>query len=104
MEVETSQPNKPDLKRSLELKEEGNKLYKENRLNEAREAYTKSMQIYPVNYDNICDNKEYSIIVANRSAVLDQTGPYHAVLQDVEMAFKYGYPKELYFKVSFRVK
>jgi hypothetical protein len=30
-EVETSCPNKPDLKRALELKEEGNKLYKENR-------------------------------------------------------------------------
>ncbi len=42
----------------------------------------------------------FFVIISNRSATLDQTGPYHACLQDVEMAFKYGYPKEMYFKVN----
>ena len=67
---------------------------------DARNMYTKSLQIYPVNYDKPSENKDFAIILANRAATLDQTGPYHASVQDVEMAFKYGYPKEMYFKVN----
>lgn len=61
--------------------------------------YTKSLQLCPFNKDNPGENKDYAIILANRSATLDVTGPYHEALQDIELAFKYGYPKELYYKV-----
>ena len=98
-EVKPSCPNKPDLKRALELKEEGNKLFKENRMKEARALYTQSLQICPINYDKPLENKEVAIIYANRAATMEITGPYHSVLQDVELAFKYGYPKEMFFKV-----
>ena len=98
-EVQAGCPNKPDLKMALHFKEEGNKLYKENRMKEAREFYTKGLQIYPLNYDTPADNKDYSIILANRAATMEITGPYDSVLQDVDLAFKYGYPKEMYFKV-----
>ena len=51
------------------------------------------------NYDKPLENKEVAIIYANRAATMEITGPYHSVLQDVELAFKYGYPKEMFFKV-----
>ncbi len=38
--------------------------------------------------------------IGPRAATMEITGPYHSVLQDVELAFKYGYPKEMYFKVG----
>jgi tetratricopeptide (TPR) repeat protein len=93
----------PDLEKSMALKEEGNKLFKEGRGPEARDKYTQSLQCYPVNKDNIEDNKEYSIILANRSAALDQGGLFEAALQDIDLAFKYGYPREFHFKVKSNV-
>ena len=62
--------------------------------------YTKSLQYCPFRRDNIESNKEYSIILANRSACLDQGGMYDSALQDIDLALKCGYPKELKFKVS----
>ena len=38
----------------------------ENRFREARDAYTRSLQLYPFNEESEADNKEYSIILANR--------------------------------------
>jgi hypothetical protein len=76
--VEAACPNKPDLKKALDLKEEGNRLFKENKMKEAREAYTKSLQLFPVDYDKPLENKDYAIILANRTATLDVSGkpPY----------------------------
>jgi len=36
------------------------------RLREAREIYTQSLQICPVNYEKPAENKDYAIILANR--------------------------------------
>ena len=36
-----------------------------------------------------------------RSAALDAGRMFEAAVQDIEYAFKYGYPKELQFKVGF---
>ena len=62
--------------------------------------YTKSLQYCPFRRDNIESNKEYAIILANRSACLDQGGMYDSALQDIDLALKCGYPKELKFKVN----
>ena len=72
----------------------------ENRFRDARDAYTKSLQVCPLDTADEANNKEYSIILANRSATLDSGRFYNACVQDIDLAFKYGYPRNLQFKVS----
>ena len=86
----------------MEYKDEGNKCFKAGQGQEAKDWYTKSLQWCPFDKDNLENNKEYSIILANRSAVLDQHGCYEAALQDIDLALKCGYPKELKFKVKLK--
>ena len=57
------------------------------------------MMYYPMNKDDLSKNKDYAVLLANRSAALENMNCYEAVIQDVDLAFKYGYPKELFFKV-----
>ena len=72
----------------------------ENRFREARDAYTRALQLCPFNESDVLDNREFSILLANRSAALDSGRFYAAAVQDIDLAFKYGYPKNLHFKVS----
>jgi len=58
-----------------------------------------AMMYYPMNKDDLSKNKDYAVLLANRSAALENMNCYEAVIQDVDLAFKYGYPKELFFKV-----
>jgi len=85
----------------LELKDAGNQFYKDNKHKDARRMYTKSLQVFPFNHDKPAENKDFAIILANRSATLEVTGPYLEGLRDIDLAFKYGYPKEMYYKVGF---
>ncbi len=109
----------PNLEAALKLKDEGNKLFKvpkstgqnfishpirylflqEGRYAEARDVYTQCLQHFPVDHANPDKNKDYAIVWANRSACLEHGGLHEAVLHDIDMAFKYGYPRELHFKV-----
>ena len=59
---------------------------------------------YPMNKDDLTKNKDYAVILANRSAALENMNCFEAVMQDVDLAFKYGYPKELFFKVIYKKK
>lgn len=90
---------KVDLETALKFKDEGNKLFKAGQLMEAKDLYTKALMYCPFNMEEPEKNKEYSIILANRSACLDTVGLYEAALQDIELALKCGYPKELKFKI-----
>lgn len=94
-------PFKPlfDLEKSMAYKEEGNKLFKQNRHNEAKDLYTKSLQCYPVNHQDDGCNKDFAITYANRSATFDHGNLFQAAIQDIDLAFKYGYPRELHFKI-----
>jgi len=83
----------------MKFKEEGNALFKANSPAEAKNMYTKAMMYYPMNKDDLTKNKDYAVILANRSAALENMNCFEAVMQDVDLAFKYGYPKELFFKV-----
>lgn len=84
----------------MKYKEEGNKCFKAGQGQEAKDWYTKSLQWCPFDKDNLENNQEYSIILANRSAVLDQNQCYEAALRDIDLALKCGYPKKLKFKVN----
>lgn len=89
----------PNIEEAMKFKEEGNKLFKAGRLGEAKDMYTKSLMYCPFNKEEPANNKEYSIILANRSACLDTMGLYESALDDIDCALKYGYPKELKFKI-----
>ncbi len=81
------------------LREEGNALFKESKNFQARLAYTRSLRACPVDYDNPERNEDFAIVLANRSAALEGEGHYIACEQDIRMAFKYGYPRKLHYKV-----
>uniref|UniRef100_A0A0K2TBM5 SET and MYND domaincontaining protein 4like [Bombus terrestris] n=2 Tax=Lepeophtheirus salmonis TaxID=72036 RepID=A0A0K2TBM5_LEPSM len=85
--------------KGLKLKTKGNELYKEGNLLEAREVYTEAMRFCPLNEKNPMENKDFAIIVANRSAASEGLGIYQGVIQDVDLALKYGYPREMHYKV-----
>ncbi|XP_023324875.1 SET and MYND domain-containing protein 4 [Eurytemora carolleeae] len=90
-----------NLETALEYKEKGNEFFRKNNFGEAYQNYTKALQYCPVNLDNPPDpaNKQYSIIWANRSAALDGAGLYAATIHDIDMALKFGYPRELWYKI-----
>jgi len=88
-----------DLEKALELKEEGNKLFKNGQHKEARDVYTKSLQFCPVDYEHPAENKDFAIILANRSAALEIGKMFQPCNQDINMALKYGYPRNLQYKV-----
>lgn len=88
-----------DLTVAKALKEEGNRLFKEGRHLEAREKYTASICAHPVDWSNPEQNTEFAITLANRSATMDAVGSYEACVNDIDMALKYGYPKNLQYKV-----
>jgi len=92
-----------DMQKAMQLKAEGNQMFKENKFKEARDLYTKSLQHCPVNAENLGDNREFSIILANRAAALEAGRMWGACRQDILMAFKYGYPRNLQYKAYHRL-
>ena len=62
--------------------------------------YTKAIQHCPLDITDIANNKDYAIILANRSACTDKIGLFEAIVQDIDDALKYGYPRHLHYKVS----
>ena len=91
-----------DLKKAMEFKEQGNAMFKTGQLMEAKDMYTKSLQHCPFDESDATKNQEYSIILANRSAVTDKVYLYKSAVQDIDLALKYNYPKALQYKVGFQ--
>ena len=84
---------------ALKFKEEGNKLFKNGSPQDAKDMYTKALMYCPFNENDLKNNKDYAIILANRSAALENLSCFEGVTEDIDLALKYGYPRELYFKV-----
>jgi len=82
---------------AMKFKEEGNKLLKNNSPQDAKDMYTKALMYCPF-YENAL-NKDYAIILANRSAALENLNCYEGVVEDIDLALKYGYPKDSYYMV-----
>ena len=61
--------------------------------------YTKALRYCPVDSADITNNKDYAIILANRSACTDKMGLFEGTVQDIDDALKYGYPRKLHYKV-----
>ena len=84
----------------MEYKAKGNGLFKTNQLIEARDLYTKALQYCPFDKKDTANNKDYAVILANRSACTDKIGLFEAAVQDIDDALRYGYPKTLQYKVN----
>ena len=98
-----TEANKPifNLETAMALKEKGNDFFRQHNYGEAFKHYTQALQHYQVNEENPSDpaNKDYSIILANRSAALDGAGLYDACIKDIDRSITFGYPKELWYKI-----
>ena len=84
----------------MEYKAKGNELFKTNKLIEAKDLYTKALQCCPLDKNDTANNKDYAVILANRSACTDKIGLFEAAVQDIDDALRYGYPKTLQYKVN----
>jgi len=90
-----------DLEKALEFKEKGNDFFRQRNYGEAFKHYTQAIQHCPVNEEKPEDlvNKDYSIMLANRSAAMDGAGLYDACIKDIDRSLKFGYPRELWYKI-----
>ena len=99
----STQANQPifSLEKALALKEKGNDFFRQHNYGEAFKHYTQALQHCKINEAEPGDvgNKDYSIILANRSAALDGAGLYEACIRDIDRSIKFGYPKELWYKI-----
>lgn len=89
------------LEKAVEFKEKGNDFFRVRQYGEAFKNYTLAIQHCPVNEENPEDpiNRDYSIMLANRSAAMDGAGLYDACIKDIDRSLKFGYPRELWYKV-----
>ena len=97
------EPSKPiyDMEKALEFKAKGNDFFREHNYGEAFKHYTLALQHCPHNEEKPDDpkNKDYSIILANRSAALDGAGLYDACIKDIDRSILFGYPRDLWYKI-----
>lgn len=90
-----------NLEKALEFKEQGNDFFRQRNYGEAFKFYTKAIQHCPVDESKPEDpaNKDFSIMFANRSAAMDGAGLYAACIHDIDTSLKFGYPRELWYKI-----
>ena len=81
--------------KSILARTEGNKEFQDKKFPEALSLYNESVKYAPMS----SVETEFSMAVANRSAVLIHMKKYNECLQDVELALSYGYPDVLKYKV-----
>ena len=74
------------LEKAVEFKEKGNDFFRVRQYGEAFKNYTLAIQHCPVNEENPEDpiNRDYSIMLANRSAAMDGAGLYDACIKDID--------------------
>jgi len=90
-----------NLEKALEFKEKGNDFFRKHQYGEAFHNYTLAIQHCPYNEENPEDpiNRDYSIMLANRSAAMDGAGLYDACIKDIDRSLMFGYPRELWYKI-----
>ena len=100
LQPEASQPIF-SLERALEFKEKGNDAFRKHSYGEAFKFYTQAVAHCPHNEaePGHPSNKDYSIMLANRSAALDGAGLYDACIKDIDRSIQFGYPRELWYKI-----
>ena len=88
------------VEEAVRLREDGNKLFQSKQNTRALEKYTESVITAPIVSDNAnLRNREYSLALGNRSAVLYHMKKYSECLQDIDSALQHGYPEELRYKL-----
>jgi tetratricopeptide (TPR) repeat protein len=99
------------LKRSVDLRNSGNKSFQMKDDKAALILYTQSIATAPFpstlkisdqeleENENDCTSEALALALANRSAVFFSTDNYGACLSDIRQAMKYSYPKKLLYKL-----
>lgn len=80
---------------SVQLRNEGNKLFQKKCYHEALEVYSCSVLNAPI----VSHGSELSLALANRSAVLFHLREHRQCLEDIQQALSHGYPCELSYKL-----
>merc|ERR1712012_1291634 len=96
LEIKEFFPEK-NLYESKAKKDYGNKAYKDGKDLDALYHYSQAIIAAPVGQDG--KSRELSILLANRSAVLFSLKAYGMALDDINLAFRLGYPDDLAYKL-----
>jgi len=96
LEIKEFYPEK-NLYESKAKKDYGNKAYKDGKDLDALYHYSQAIIAAPVGQDG--KSRELSILLANRSAVLFSLKAYGMALDDINLAFRLGYPDDLAYKL-----
>jgi len=96
LDIQEFYPEKKPLE-SKAKKDYGNKAYQGGKDLDALYLYSQAIISAPVGSDG--KSKDLAILLANRSAVLFSLKAFHLALDDIELAFKMGYPDDLAFKL-----
>jgi tetratricopeptide (TPR) repeat protein len=103
------------FKRSVDLRNSGNKSFQMKDDRTALMLYTQSIATAPfpgtseisnqelqthfAEKENDCTSEALALALANRSAVFFSMGNHEACLSDIRQAMKYNYPKKLLYKL-----
>ena len=96
---------KKDLEKAIQLRAEGNRFYQQGKLSESLSCYNDSIMLAPCSNDFDVENNsvDFAMGLTNRAAVLGIFKVYKEAAEDLEIAVKSGYPKNLIYKVYKRL-
>ena len=94
-----------DAAKSIQIREEGNKFFREGKFSECLRCYNNSILLAPChnNFDELNDSAEFAMCLTNRAAILGKFKMHKNASEDLEVAIKSGYPKHLLYKAYQRL-
>jgi len=94
-----------DAAKSIKIREEGNKFFREGKFSECLRCYNNSILLAPChnNFDELNDSAEFAMCLTNRAAILGKFKMHKNASEDLEVAIKSGYPKHLLYKAYQRL-
>jgi len=96
---------KKDVAKSIKMREEGNKYFREGKFSECLKCYNNSILLAPChnNFDEFNDSAEFAMCLTNRAAILGKFKMHKNASEDLEVAIRNGYPKHLMYKAYQRL-
>ena len=90
-----------DLDQAIQLKEEGNIFFQQEKFSESLSCYNDSIMLTPCSNDFDIENNsvDLAMCLTNRATVLGIFKMYENAAEDLEIAVKSGYPKNSLYKI-----
>jgi len=96
---------KKNIEKSIKMREEGNKLFREGKFSECLTCYNNSILLAPcsTNFELENESIDFAMSLTNRAAILGKFKMHKNAAEDLEVAIISGYPKHLLYKAYQRL-